>query len=473
MNIPDFSSSSVLVAGDVMLDQYYYGHVSRISPEAPVPVIKVNDCRYAPGGAANVSNNIVSLGAGSSLIGAAGGDQNGRILSRLLKNLKIKGNLIKSAGTVTKMRIIGDHQQIARLDFEGPAEDGDRIAELALPVIEKELAGTGIVIISDYAKGFCSIPLCREIIGMAGAAGKPVIIDPKGSDWSKYRGAYLISPNLKELGEICGHDIMNEDYEIEKCGSEILKKYSFKNLLVTRSEKGMTLLEGSGITHIRSEARDVFDVSGAGDTAIAVLALGIAGGMTLKDAVRLSNRAAGIVVGKSGTVPIRKEELLGTCTKKEEGKIIDTSGIKEYAAEFRKEGKTVVFTNGCFDIIHRGHVEYLRKAKDLGDILIIGLNTDASVRENKGKGRPLNNEKDRAEVLSALEFVDYIVLFGEKTPSSLIRSIKPDVLVKGGDYKPRDVAGREYAGKTVIIPFLDGYSTTGTIKKIEAGGSCL
>jgi D-beta-D-heptose 7-phosphate kinase/D-beta-D-heptose 1-phosphate adenosyltransferase len=471
MNIPDFSDTGVLVLGDVMLDQYYYGKVSRISPEAPVPVIKVNSCVYGPGGAANVSNNIKSLGGRSYLVGASGGDENGLILSGLLKKLKIYSVLFKiNRETITKLRIIGEHQQIARLDFEETS--GGPALEETWSCISKMMDKVGAVIISDYAKGFCTEALCKRVIDRANKKELPAIIEPKGFNWDKYSGAFLVSPNLKELGEICGSEIKNEDTEIERCSRELLKKYTLRNLLVTRSDRGMTLICGEKAFHIRSEARDVFDVSGAGDTVIATLSLAIAGGMELIDAVKLANKAAGIVVGKSGTVPIEKGELLDSFINMEEGKIINTDRMKEYASALKKEGKTIVLTNGCFDILHRGHIEYLRKAKGMGDILVIGLNTDASVRLNKGGERPINNERDRAEILSSLEFVDYVVLFNDKTPVSLVRAIKPDILVKSGDYKVEEVAGRRYAGKTVILPYLEGYSTTGTIKKIKAGRTC-
>ncbi len=469
MKIPDFTGTAILVIGDVMLDQYYYGRVSRISPEAPVPVVKVEDCVYTPGGAANVAYNISRLGALPILIGTIGGDQNGKMLSEILRKKKMASSLIKTEGpTVTKMRVIGEHQQIVRLDFEKRAEINEKTAEQALELVEQSLDRSSAVIISDYAKGFCSDSLCRGAISLADRHNKRVIIDPKGSDWRKYSGAFIISPNLKELSEICSADIKNEDSEIEECGREILRKYSFGCLLVTRSEKGMSLIGKKDAFHIQTEARKVYDVSGAGDTAIATVTLGIAGGMDLLDAVKLSNKAAGIVIGKFGTNPIEKDELLNSFEDREEGKIVGMDRIGAVAESLKKEGKTIVFTNGCFDIIHRGHIEYLRKAKEMGDSLIIGLNTDSSIGLNKGTGRPFNNERDRAEVLSALEFIDYIVLFSEKTPLDLIRTIRPDILVKGGDYKEEEIVGRKFAGRTAVIPYLEGYSTTATIKKMGA-----
>ncbi len=467
MNIPDFAGTKVLVLGDVMLDQYYSGRVSRISPEAPVPIVKVEESFFAPGGAANVALNISSLGAVPYLIGTAGCDRNGKTLSSILRKKGVLHNFISTdSPTITKMRVIGEHQQIVRLDFEdSDAQPPDFLGQASL-LIEKNIGGAGVVIISDYLKGFCTEGLCRSAIDSARRFNRHVIIDPKGNDWNKYSGAFIVSPNLKELREICSAEIRNEDSEIEDFARGILKKYSIENILVTRSEKGMSLIMKKGSFHIQTEAREVFDVSGAGDTVIATLALGIAAGMDLQSAVRLSNKAAGIVVGKFGTAPIEKEELISSYGENEEGKIISRERIAAAVKTLKKEGRRVVFTNGCFDIIHRGHIEYLRKAKEMGDALIIGLNTDSSVRGNKGSGRPVNNENDRAEVLSALEFVDYIVMFSEKTPLDLIRAIKPDILVKGGDYRPEDIVGRNYAGKTVTVPFLEGYSTTATIKKM-------
>jgi len=467
MKIPDFSKTSVLVLGDVMLDQYYSGHVSRISPEAPVPVVKVEDCFYAPGGAANVAYNISRLGALPRLIGTIGGDQNGKTLSLILKKKGVESSLIRiNSPTITKMRIIGEHRQIVRLDFENCAEMSEDNEAEAAELIERFAGLSDAIIISDYAKGFCSATLCRKAIGIASSFNKYVIIDPKGTDWDKYSGSYIVSPNLKELREICSADIKNEDSEIEECAREILKRYSIDNLLVTRSDRGMSLIRKKDAFHIQAETREVSDVTGAGDTAIASLTLGIAGGMDILDAVKLSNKAAGIVVGKLGTVPIEKEELISTIEENEVGKIVSTDKIREIVSGLKKQGKTIVFTNGCFDIIHRGHIEYLRKAREMGDTLIIGLNADSSVRQIKGYGRPLNHENDRAEVLSAFEFIDYVVLFSEKTPLNLIRTIKPDILVKGGDYNAEEIVGRNYAGKIVVLPYLEGYSTTASIKKM-------
>jgi len=466
----DFSRLHILVIGDAMLDNYIIGQVFRISPEAPVPIVNVKQNQYSLGGAANVCNNIAHLGASTTLLGISGKDENNKILGKLLKKNSINNALIETEiPTTTKARIIGEHQQIARLDYEKISfiseEVVGKLKERALLLLKKSDA----VIISDYGKGVCCEEICQSIIQTGRDLNIPVLIDPKGKEWNKYKGAFLVSPNLKELGEIASKHVANEDSQIEKHGMEVLKRYSFKYLLVTRSEKGMSLISNKEkeYYHIPTDAREVYDVSGAGDTAIATLSLGIASGLKILDAVKLANRAAGIVVGKFGTVPIEKGELEESFYLKEERKIKSLPHLLSVVKALKAQGKIIVFTNGCFDILHTGHITYLRQAKELGDILIVGLNTDNSVKRLKGEKRPIFNEKDRAKMLSSLEVVDYIVLFDEDTPKNIIKKIKPDILVKGGDYKVEKVIGREFASRTIVLPYINGYSTTEIIKRIK------
>ena len=385
----------------------------------------------------------------------------------LLEKDKINYSLIEAGSvTTTKVRVIGEHQQILRLDFEEtdidmPQKFKNQIKERALSLFPK----INIIIISDYLKGVCGFEICRSVIDSATKEGKIVIVDPKGSDWEKYRGATIATPNVKELGEIAGKPVLNIDEDIERLGMEVLEKYGLEYLLVTRSEKGMSFISHKDIHHIPTEAQEVYDVSGAGDTVVATLAAAVSSGMEWIEAVKIANRAAGIVVSRFGTVPVKYDELLDSYEAKEKSKILSLDRLMKKIERFRKENKNIVFTNGCFDIIHSGHVMLLRKAKEMGDILIVGLNSDNSVRRLKGEKRPVNKENDRAEILSSLEFVDFVVIFNEDTPYELLQKIRPDVLLKGGDYKAEDVVGREFSAETVIVPFLKGYSTSEIIKQ--------
>ncbi len=464
----------IAVIGDVMLDRYFYGEVKRISPEAPVPVTKINKMTSVLGGAANVAANLACLECRVFMGGVTGDDENDALLEKMLDEAGIdhKG-LVRSAGrkTITKLRVLGGSQQMLRLDFE---EAGD-LTEKETAALTKWLdrllkKGLDGIIVSDYAKGVCSDNFCRDVIKKAGEFKIPVLIDPKGSDWSKYSGCTFITPNLKEMCEAAGYRCANVDDEIVKMARAARKKHAIKNVVVTRSEKGMTVVNAKEVLHSPAAAIEVFDVSGAGDTVAAVLLAAAAGGVGLDDAVYLANRAAGIVVSKVGTYPVHRDELLADILQKErkQGKYrpLSREEVASLAATWKACGEKVVFTNGCFDILHVGHVSYLEKAAELGKHLIVGVNTDASVRRIKGKGRPLNSELDRARVLAALACVDAVVLFGEDTPANLIEKIRPDILVKGGDYRETEVVGREYAGEVRIIDFEDGYSTTGIVEKI-------
>ena len=468
MNLEKLKSTKALVIGDVMLDTYFIGSVKRISPEAPVPVVKVSNQFDTLGGAANVCRNLCNLGSDVHLVGCTGKDHKSEIIALMLKELNVKSTLISTDyPTINKIRIIGNHQQIARVDFEEERIILTSQQEIEInQIVSAEIPMVDCVIISDYGKGFCTENICRNAIDEANKLGKPIIVDPKGTDWKKHACATVITPNLKELSDIFGKEIANNDEEINVAAEKALQEFNLQNILVTRSEKGMSLINKNMKEHIPTEAKEVFDVSGAGDTVVAVLAASLAAQFSLKESVILSNKAAGIVVGKIGTVPVSYEELEQAVSEKPKPvKIITQKDLLPLLADLRGKNKKIVFTNGVFDIIHKGHIYYLQKANRLGDVLIIGLNSDASVKRLKGEGRPINNEADRAFVLSAFEFVDYVVTFSEDTPYNLIKMVQPDVLVKGADYKIENVVGREFAGETVLIDFQEGYSSTKIINK--------
>ena len=465
----------IAVIGDVMLDRYFYGEVKRISPEAPVPVTKINRINSVLGGAANVAANLAHLECKVYMGGVTGDDENRQLLEKMMAKAGIDySGLVKSQHrkTITKLRVLGGQQQMLRLDFE---ETGDLFPDeiVALRAWLEKLLDDGLdgIIVSDYAKGVCSDDFCQWVISVGKAYNIPVLIDPKGADWTKYRGCDFITPNLKEMCEAAGCQRDNEDDAVLAMAMAAKDKYQIKNVVVTRSERGMTLVNNEQVIHSPAAAIEVFDVSGAGDTVAATLLVAAAGKLELADAVYMANRAAGIVVAKVGTYPVHREELLKDLMTEErkQGKgyrTLSWSEIGALARNWKACGEKVVFTNGCFDILHVGHVTYLEKARNLGKHLIVGLNTDASVRRLKGETRPLVHELDRARVLAALACVDAVVLFDQDTPTELIEQIRPDILVKGGDYTPEQVAGREYAGEVRIIDFEDGYSTTGVVEKI-------
>lgn len=463
------------VIGDFMLDEYVYGEVDRISPEAPVPVLKYEGEKFVPGGAGNVTANLEGLGLSVCAIGRTGCDSYGHALIELpvMKAADIS-MMIRDGSSIVKTRVLGGgRQQIVRIDREDFVSPREAQIDDILRNLKKLIeSGLDAVIISDYGKGFCSPELCGKIITLCRGNGVKTFVDPKCSNWSKYAGAFLVTPNIRELSQAIGEEVHNEDDIIVSKGRQILKEYELENLLVTRSEKGATLITNSGFSHSRADSVEVFDVSGAGDTMIATVAAFSVAGLPLEECVDIANVASQVVIGKVGTCPITIEELEETILSKEslqKNKIAEDSCVAEILCKkWKKAGLKVVFTNGCFDILHAGHIDSLKRAKQLGDKLIVGLNSDESVRKLKGPDRPVNSERARAAVLSALEFVDLVVLFNEDTPVKLLSLLRPDVLAKGGDYSPEDVVGREFAGQVVILPLLDGYSTTGIIQKISS-----
>jgi D-beta-D-heptose 7-phosphate kinase / D-beta-D-heptose 1-phosphate adenosyltransferase len=468
-----------LVIGDLMLDRYLIGEVDRISPEAPVPVVLLKQQNERAGGAANVAANLAQLGIPTMMAGMIGDDAEGRALVKMLQGLQIDSHAVMTSAqrpTVTKTRILGGHQQMMRLDMESRAAFSDDETEMLLKKIQVALEQKpAIVILSDYAKGVLSESLCRAVIDQARALDIPILVDPKGRDYSKYRGATALTPNKKETAEACGVN-SSDNEKLLQAAAHLRDELDLQFLAVTRGEEGISLLEKSETIHIPAAAKQVFDVSGAGDTVIATLAAGLIHGLSHRQAFELANIAAGIVVGKVGTVPITQEELLAELlsqgTFEQADKICNLDTLINRVKQWKAEKQTIVFTNGCFDLLHTGHVTYLEAAKKTGDKLILGLNTDRSVSALKGPSRPVIHEADRARVLAALEAIDAVILFDEDTPLKLIDAFRPDVIVKGSDYTEDQVVGgkevKSWGGKVALIDVVPGRSTSGIIEKLAS-----
>ena len=475
LHLPDFGRARILVVGDLMLDRYWQGSTSRISPEAPVPVVHVQQCENRPGGAANVAVNIAELGATVMLDGLIGNDEAGAQLSAVLQRTGVgcRFEPCDEVATVTKMRILSRHQQLIRLDFEEPLY-GRHDAAL-LDRFAAALDSVDVVVLSDYAKG--ALAQVAEMITLAREAGKPVLVDPKGHDFSLYRGATLLTPNRGEFEAVVG--VCGNEAEFAARATALCEELDLQALLVTRSEQGMSLLQRSQtMQHFPARAREVFDVTGAGDTVISVLAAAMAAGETLTAATALANEAAGIAVAKLGAVAVTVEELRAAIAApgvNEAGfdlGVIDEHRLEALVQRVRAQGERVVMTNGCFDILHAGHVTYLHQARRLGDRLIVAVNDDASVAALKGPERPITPLAQRMTVLAALQSVDWVVPFTESTPERLICQLRPDVLVKGGDYRPDQIAGYDCVkaggGEVRVLDFADGCSTSAIIETIRA-----
>ena len=472
-----FGHLKILVVGDLMLDRYIFGDVDRISPEAPVPVLRHARRYERAGGAANVAMNLAGLGCKAYLAGFWGEDSEKHELAAILEAAGVDtlGVVTGTLPTISKTRIVGRVQQLLRLDIESlddrPAVEDERLKERATELTAKMSA----VILSDYAKGALTTDLCQAIIRAARMAGLPIFVDPKTPDFSKYAGATTICPNLGELAAATGVAAQKTE-ELLHAAKAQLAQHGFKFLTVTMSEKGITVLEPGGSYHSPARAREVFDVSGAGDTVIATLAASVAAGLPIRTAVDLANLAAGIVVAKVGTVPIAQHELIAALTPSSGiaagDKILDLDRVKLRTAEWRAAGETIVFTNGCFDLLHVGHITLLEDCRRFGSKLILGLNSDASVQRLKGPTRPIVPQRERAKVMAALAAVDAVVLFDEDTPMELIRTLKPNVLVKGGDYIVETVVGHQEViasgGRVEIVPTVEGFSTTNILKKLAA-----
>ncbi|EPL9571547.1 bifunctional D-glycero-beta-D-manno-heptose-7-phosphate kinase/D-glycero-beta-D-manno-heptose 1-phosphate adenylyltransferase HldE [Providencia rettgeri] len=469
VTLPDYKKAGVLVVGDVMLDRYWHGPANRISPEAPVPVVKVTMVEERPGGAANVAMNIASLGANSRLVGLTGIDDAAKALTENLNAVQVRCDFvaIPTHPTITKLRVLSRNQQLIRLDFEEGFDNVD-VAPV-LERIEQALPHIGALVLSDYAKG--ALTHVEKMIALANKAGVPVLIDPKGSNFERYRGATLLTPNMSEFEAIVGPCKTNQD--VEEKGMALLNSLELKALLITRSEQGMSLIRrDEAPLHLPTQAQEVFDVTGAGDTVIGVLAASIASGRPLHEACALANAAAGVVVGKLGTSTVSPIELENAIRGRADTGfgVMTESELKQAVANARQRGERVVMTNGCFDILHAGHVSYLANARKLGDRLIVAVNSDASTRRLKGETRPVNPLEQRMIVLGALGAVDWVVAFEEDTPQRLIAEVLPDILVKGGDYRPEDIAGSAEVwaagGEVKVLNFEDGISTTNIIKNI-------
>ncbi len=473
MRLPDFQSATVLVVGDLMLDRYWQGSATRISPEAPVPVVHIQGSEDRVGGAGNVAFNLSSLGARADVIGYCGNDEAGDSLIGLLTRAGIGCSVLRldHFPTVTKLRVLSRHQQLIRLDFEDSLFDVDSTA--LLESFNRQIEYAGIVVLSDYGKG--TLASVSKMIELCNAAGKRVLVDPKGNNFDKYQGADLLTPNLAEFEAVVGH--CNNQHELEEKGKILLERLNLGALLVTRGEHGMSLLQpGLPPFHLPTKAVEVFDVTGAGDTVISVLAAALAAGCPLPEATMLSNFAAGIVVGKLGAASVSKEELdyALSGSKAWQRGVIDLDGLVESMQKARSSGEKIVLTNGCFDILHPGHVHYLQQAKALGNRLVVLVNSDASVKRLKGHGRPVNALGHRMAMLEALECVDWVAAFDEDTPRDAICKLLPDVLVKGGDYSDiTTIAGHDcviaHAGEVRVLNFVEGFSTTGIIESIRNG----
>ncbi|HEX4771351.1 MAG TPA: D-glycero-beta-D-manno-heptose-7-phosphate kinase [Bryobacteraceae bacterium] len=467
----------LLVVGDIMLDKYVWGRVERVSPEAPVPIVRATHNSEQPGGAANVAMNLAGLGASVKVVGFAGEDADRMRVEALLTAAGVESAIISVAGfpTISKMRILGGQQQMLRLDIEKNEAPPAAAYDSLLQVVLDHLPSSSAVILSDYAKGVLTPSVCQQIIRAARSQNIPVLVDPKSADFSRYRGATTICPNLPELANAL-RATSNEPEALLAAGQRMVPELDVAYLVVTLSEKGIAVVKETSYRVAPAAARQVFDVSGAGDTVISVLALSAACGLPVEDAVQLANVAAGVVVGKVGTVPIQKFELIsalsGELAVHAEEKILSLDRLFGRVAAWRLSGQKIVFTNGCFDLLHIGHITVLERARQEGDRLIVALNGDQSVALLKGPGRPLVHQRDRAQILAALAAVDAVVIFDEQTPLAIIEAIRPDVIVKGGDYTENEVVGapqvRSWGGRVKIVPLVKGFSTTGLIDKSAA-----
>ena len=471
ITLPEYEQANVLVVGDVMLDRYWHGPVTRISPEAPVPVVNVKQIEERPGGAANVALNIAALGASSTVVGLVGDDEAAQAIQDSLRSVHIKTDFITvpNVPTITKLRVLSRHQQLIRLDFEESFAEVD--STKIMNNMDRALTGESpVVVFSDYNKG--SLSDIQNMILLAKSRGAKVLVDPKGSDFEKYRGATLLTPNLSEFEEVVGY--CKTDQELFDRATQLVIDLQLEALLVTRSEHGMTLIrENSAPFHLPTQAQEVFDVTGAGDTVMAVLAASIAAGSSFEDACALANAGAGVVVGKIGTSTVNTIELANAVYSQQEigFGVLTEEQLKLAVKLAQHRGEKVVMTNGCFDILHAGHVSYLNTAREQGDRLIVAVNSDQSVRGLKGEGRPVNPVDRRMLVLAGLGAVDWVVEFTEETPQRLIAGVLPDLLVKGGDYKPEEIAGGKEViangGEVRVLQFKDGCSTSEIIKTIR------
>lgn len=473
-----FGRARVAVIGDVMLDRYAYGDVGRISPEAPIPVFRHRRVVAMLGGAGNVVRNIVALGAKATLVGLIGADDEGREIKGLVAaEAGVRARLIadRAHATTVKTRFVAGQQQLLRADSETEGPPAQRLVRAVAAAARAAIAGADAVVLSDYGKGVIAPEVAAAIIAAARKRDIPVIVDPKGSDWSAYRGATLVTPNRRELEDAAGR-VLSGDAAIVASARTLMKRHRVEAVLVTRSAEGMTAVARRETHHLPAEAREVFDVSGAGDTVVAAIAAALAAGLSLPDAARVANAAAGIVVGKLGTAVAYRSEVFAALHSAgvagAERKVATLASAADRVALWRRQGFKVGFTNGCFDLLHPGHLHLLHQARAACDRLVVGLNTDASVRRLKGPTRPVQSESARAAVLGSLADVDLVVPFADETPTKLIHALRPDILVKGADYTVKTVVGASfvqgYGGRVVLADLKPGHSTTATVARLKS-----
>jgi D-beta-D-heptose 7-phosphate kinase/D-beta-D-heptose 1-phosphate adenosyltransferase len=469
-------NSRVLVIGDLMIDRYVWGDVERISPEAPVPVVRVLRRNERPGGAGNVAMNIIGLGANATLLGFVGSDEEGRALQTLLLEAGIEAKIVVVPGhpTTAKLRIIGGKQQMLRLDTELADIYPEEAYSALLAALDASVGSADAVVLSDYAKGVLTEKVCQHVIRAARSRGIPVLVDPKQRSFARYRGATTICPNLHELSLASG--IAAQDLDaILAAGQTMVAGLDLEYMSATMGDKGIAVLRVDSMFVAPAAARQVFDVSGAGDTVIATLALALCGGMEVETGAQLANVAAGIVVSKVGTVPVNRDELLVSLMPQIElqaqEKVLDLDPLLARTSAWRSAGQRIVFTNGCFDLLHIGHITMLEAARREGDRLVVAINSDASVHGLKGQSRPVVGERERARILAALAVVDAVVVFDDPTPLRLVEALRPDVIVKGGDYSEDNIVGakevRSWGGRVKIVPIVEGFSTTKLLAKVD------
>ena len=452
----------ILVIGDIMLDQYVSGKVTRISPEAPVPVVKVDKEWSTLGGAGNVAANVAALGGQSVLFGLVGTDDSGRIVLEACKKVGIETAIVQgNQPTIVKTRVVSG-QQIVRFDREVPIVWSEEQFHQFASDLEKQIASAQMILISDYAKGTLSNDVLKLIFEVASKYKKSVLVDPKRSDWSPYQGAFLITPNLAELEMTeAGKGVQNEDNAVVSVCNALRSQFGVKNIVATRSSYGMSVISDNGVLNIPTRALEVYDVSGAGDTVLAAFGVSLAEGKSLAESAFIANAAAGIVVSKLGTGVVHRSEL--ETFLQGGSKIISRANIDSF--KVRNETRKMVFTNGCFDVLHQGHRKLLQEARELGDMLVVGLNSDDSIKRLKGADRPINSVSQRTEALAALPSVDAVIVFEDDTPYQLIKELRPNILVKGGDYKREEIVGRELVAEVVVISLVEGVSTTNLLNQ--------
>jgi D-beta-D-heptose 7-phosphate kinase/D-beta-D-heptose 1-phosphate adenosyltransferase len=481
--IDQFCRKRVLVVGDIMLDRYYYGTVSRISPEAPAPVLETAGPVEVLGGSGNVARNILSLGAACEIVAVVGSDDAARSIRKCLQSHSIAADALVEVPervTTVKTRFVAHlhNTHLLRADTEETTPVGEKIEDAIIAAMQSRIGAVDAVVLSDYAKGVLTPNVVAAVIAAAQRAGKPVIVDPKGLDYSRYRGATALTPNVGELAQALGRPINNDEKSLKAAARSLMEQIGCESVLVTRGERGVLVAARDGdAASFDATAKRVVDVSGAGDTLVAGFALGMVSDAGLANAARLANAAAGIAVGKKGTshVHVTADELRDVLLSRPHfelrEKIHDIDTIKNCVAAWRQQGLTVGFTNGCFDLLHPGHVQLLCEARSYCDRLVVGLNSDTSVRRLKGADRPIQPEAARSIVLAGLAFVDAVILFGQDTPLDLIGAIKPDVLVKGADYSIDEVVGRDvvesYGGKVVLVELVPDTSTTAIVKRLK------